>query len=46
MGIHLRELGEGFPMNTNMTGFRMFYKDTFVLVLWTEVAAALKGLMP
>ena len=26
MGTHLRELSEGFPMNTNMTGFRWFSK--------------------
>ena len=31
-------------MNTNMTGFRWFFKNLFVLALWTKVAAALKGL--
>ena len=26
MGTHLRVLGETYPMNTNMTGFRIFSK--------------------
>ena len=26
MGTHIRVLGESFPMNTNMTGFRWFSK--------------------
>ena len=26
MGTHVRVLGESFPMNTNMTGFRWFSK--------------------
>ena len=24
MGTHMKDLGESFPMNTNMTGFRRF----------------------
>ena len=27
MGTHLRVLSEGYPMNTNMTGFRFFSKN-------------------
>ena len=27
MGIHLRELGESYLMNTNMTGLRWFSKN-------------------
>ena len=45
MGIHLRELSESFPMNTNMTGFRRFSKVFALLVIWTKVASALEGLM-
>ena len=26
MGTHLRKLSESFPMDTNMTGFRLFSK--------------------
>ena len=33
MGTHLKVLSEGYPMNTNMIGFRLFYKDLCVLVL-------------
>ena len=27
MGTHLRVLSEGYPLNTNMTGFRCFSKS-------------------
>ena len=30
-------------MNTNMTGFRLFFKKCFVLVLWTKVTPELEG---
>ena len=43
MGTHLRVLSGSCLMSTNMTGFRWFSK-TFVLVLLTKVASALKGL--
>ena len=41
MGTHLRVLGECYPMNTNMIGFRCFSK---ILVIWMNVALALEGL--
>ena len=44
MGTHLRVLSESHTMNTNMTGFRWFSKNSCVLVLWTNVASALEGL--
>ena len=44
MGTHLRVLSESYPMYTNMTGFRWFSKNLCILVLWTKVAWALKGL--
>ena len=31
-------------MNTNMTGFRKFFTNTCVNVLWTKVISALEGL--
>ena len=31
-------------MNTSMTGFRWFFENLCILVLWTEVASALEGL--
>ena len=31
-------------MNTNMTGFRCFFKNLCGLVLWLKVALALEGL--
>ena len=43
-GTHLRVLNEGFPMNTNMTGFRFFFKNLCILVLWMKVTSALEGL--
>ena len=43
MGTHLRVLGKGYPMNTNMTGFRWF-SNLCVFVLWTRVAPALEWL--
>ena len=43
MCTHLRVLGESYPINTSMTGFRWFSKDC-VLVIWTKVASALEGL--
>ena len=45
MGAHLRILTESYPMNTNMIGFRWFYKYLCVLVLWTKVASALITLL-
>ena len=33
-------------MSTKMTGFRQFSKNLCVLVLYTKVASALKGLIP
>ena len=44
MGTHLRVLSESNSMNTNMTGFRLFFKILCILVLWTKVASALEGL--
>ena len=41
MGTHLRELGESYPMNTNVTGFRWFSK---IFALLTKVASALEEL--
>ena len=43
MGTHLRVLGNSFPMNTKMTGFKLIKK--YVLVLWTKLASALNGLI-
>ena len=43
MGTHLTVLGESYPMNTNMTGFKWFSKNC-ILVLWTKEASALEGL--
>ena len=39
-----RVLSESYPMNTNMTGFRWFFQNICVLVLWAKVALALEGL--
>ena len=44
MGTYLRVLSESYPMNTNMTGFYMFFKDLCIFVLWTKVASALEGI--
>ena len=44
MGTHLRILGESFPMNTNMTGFKWFSKILAFFVFWTKVVPALEGL--
>ena len=44
MGTHMRVLSESYPINTNMTGFKWFLKTIWVLVLWTKVTSALKGL--
>ena len=43
MGIHLRVFLEGYPMNTNMTGFKGLKKNCAFLH-WTKVALALEGL--
>ena len=40
LGTHLRVLNEGYPMSTNMTGF----KNCCILVLWMKVTSALEGL--
>ena len=45
MGTHLRVLSKSILMNTNMTGFRWFTKNVWVLVLWMRVALALEGLL-
>ena len=45
MGTQPRVLGESFPMNTNMTGFRWFSKNLGVFVLWMKDASALEGLI-
>ena len=45
MGTHLRVLSKSFQMNTNMTGFKWFFKKLCVLVLWMKVASALEGLI-
>ena len=44
MGMHLGVLSESFPMNTNMTGLRWFWRNPCGLLLWTKVASALEGL--
>ena len=44
VGIHMRVLSERYSLNTNMTGFRWLWKFLCVLVLWKEIASALKGL--
>ena len=36
-------LANGYPMNTNMTGLKVF-KNLCILVLWTKVASAFEGL--
>ena len=41
MGTHMIVLSEGYPMNSNMTGFS-FFKNLGVLVLWRKVALALE----
>ena len=40
----LKALNKSYSMNTNMTGFKCFFKNLYVLVLWTKVASALQGL--
>ena len=37
MGIHLIVLSKSYPMNTTMTGFRCFFKNLCVPVLWTKI---------
>ena len=44
MGTHLRVLSKSYPMNTNMTGSRWFFKDPCVLVLSIKVTLALEEL--
>ena len=44
MGTHMRVLGEGYLMNTNMTEFRWFFKNLCIIALWTKVDLALEGL--
>ena len=36
---------EGYPMSTNMAGFRWFPKYFGILVVWTKVALAFEGLI-
>ena len=42
MGTHLRELGESYPMHTNMAGLKLFL-EKWVIVLWKKVTLALEG---
>ena len=44
MGTYLRVLGESFQMNTKMTGFQWFFKESCIFVLCTKVVSALEGL--
>ena len=44
MGTQLRALSESYPINTNMAGFRRFFKNISVLVLGMKLVPALKGL--
>ena len=44
MSTHLRVLSQSYPMNTNMIGFRWFFRKLCILVLWTKLASALEGL--
>ena len=44
MDTHPTEFSESFPMNINMTGFWMFFKNLCTLVLRTEVASGSEGL--
>ena len=44
MGTHVRVLSKSYPMNTNMTGFRYFFLEKYVLVLLMKLALALEGL--
>ena len=44
MSTHLRELSESYPMNTNMTVFRCFFKNLCNFVFSAKVALALEGL--
>ena len=32
-------------MNTNMTGFILYFNNRYVIVLWMKVALALEGLI-
>ena len=41
---HLRGLRESFPMNTNMTGLKIIFKNLCIIALWMKVALALEGL--
>ena len=46
-GTHLRVgiLSKSSPMNTNMTGFRWFFQNLWVLIVfWMKVTLALEGL--
>ena len=45
MGTYIRELSESYPMNINMTGFRVFFKNLCVFVIWMKVLSASKGLI-
>ena len=46
MGTHLRVLGESFPMDTNMIGFKRFSKIFEFLCFGQKVALAWEGLRP
>ena len=43
MGAHLKVLSEIFPMNTKMTGFRLF-SNIFASLCFGRKASALEGL--
>ena len=40
----MREFSESYPLNNNMTGFKMVFRNLCVLVLRTKIASALEGL--
>ena len=43
IGTHRRVLSKSYPMNTNITGLRCFFRNLLPLVLWMKVATAQKG---
>ena len=46
LGTHLNVLSEGYPMNTNMTGFRCFFqKSLHPCALGQSIASELEGLI-
>ena len=45
MGTHLRVFSESYPINTDMTGFGLFFLNLCIPVLWMKVDVALEGVM-